>query len=104
MLAIKLKHHPWHVEVPCLACGSTMLGIRKHHAWHVAGPCLTCGSTKLGMWKHRACHKSEDGDRTDGDVAGGAEEAVDEPAHEGRVEAVFRLQARQPSVCYSLGT
>jgi len=56
------------------------------------------------MWKHRACHKSEDGDRTDGDVAGGAEEAIDEPAHEGRVEAVFRLQARQPSVCYSLGT
>jgi hypothetical protein len=37
-------------------------------------------------------------------VAGGAEEAVDEPAHEGRVEAVFRLQARQPSVCYSLRT
>jgi hypothetical protein len=58
----------------------------------------------LGMWKHRACHKSEDGDRTDGDVAGGAEEAIDEPAHEGRVEAVFRLQARQPSVRYSLGT
>jgi hypothetical protein len=58
----------------------------------------------LVMWKHRACHKSEDGDRTDGDVAGGAEEAVDEPAHEGRIEAVFRLQARQPSVRYSLKT
>ncbi len=76
----------------------------KYHAWHVEVPCLAYGSTMLVTWKHRACHKSEDGDRTDGDVTGGAEEAVDEPAHEGRVEAVFRLQARQPSVRYSLGT
>ena len=47
---------------------------------------------------HLACHEGEDGDGSDGDVAGAAQEAVHEPAHKGGVEAVLRLQPGQPGI------